>query len=200
MFTGIIQGLGKVRKVQSFPDHRRLVIRTPFSLKDTRPGDSIAVDGCCLTVTGIRGVSFFADVSPETLKRTTLGDFRAGLQVNLETALKFGRPLGGHVVQGHVDGVGLILSRRLVRTGRQKYLFLSIQVPSPLKKYLVEKGSVAVDGVSLTVNSVDSGLFQVCLIPHTQKGSALTGKKIGDKVNIEVDVLAKYLEQLIKKK
>src|SRR4030095_132411 len=142
MFTGIVQGLGKIRAIQSFPTHRRLLLMTPFSLKKSRPGDSIAVDGCCLTVTQIHGSTFAVDVSPETLKRSTLGSYRVGQTVNLERAMKFGESLSGHLVQGHVDGVGKIRNRRKVQAGKEEYLFLKIQMPPVLKKYLVEKGSI----------------------------------------------------------
>ena len=203
MFTGIIEGIGKIKKIENHPASRRLWIESPFSLSKEMLGASIAVDGCCLTLTQKNGKAFAADVSPETLGRTTLGSFESGMRVNLERPVRPASRMGGHFVQGHVDGVGVIRSRRATRAaGRSSrggnFILMSIQFPKQLGRYLVEKGSVAVDGISLTMNQIQGNQFQVCLIPHTQDQTALTGKKAGDRVNLEVDVLAKYIERLLK--
>jgi riboflavin synthase len=200
MFTGIIEGMGRVIRIQDLPGSRRIWIQTPFSISKEKKGDSIAVDGCCLTVTDKIGNSFSADVSPETLSRTTLGDLKKGTPVNLERPLKLQDRLGGHLVQGHVDGVGLLQTKREIKSRGQKYLLIEFKIPRPLRKYLVEKGSIAIDGISLTLNQVRVDSFSVCLIPHTRNHTALTAKKIGDRVNLEADILAKYLEQLMKPK
>lgn len=199
MFTGIIEGIGKIKKVEKLSSSRRLWISSSFSLSKEKLGASIAVDGCCLTLTQKNGKSFAADVSPETLRRTTLGDFKSGDSVNLERPLTLQARLGGHIVQGHVDGVGVIRSIRRVGAHGRATLQMFILFPKQLRKYLVEKGSVAVDGISLTVNRVKGNQLEICLIPHTQAQTALTAKKAGDRVNLEVDMLAKYLEQLIKR-
>ncbi|MFO1518430.1 MAG: riboflavin synthase [bacterium] len=199
MFTGIIEGIGRILKIENLPHSRRFWIESPFSLKNEKLGASIAVEGCCLTVTQKTARRFAADVSPETLKRTTLGSFKTGKGVNLERPVSLSTRLGGHLVQGHVDGVGTIQSKKRVKSGKEVYEVVQIQLPVGLKKYLVEKGSVAIDGISLTVNSVGKTSFTVCLIPHTQALTTLTAKKPGDRVNLEVDILAKYLEQLMKR-
>lgn len=200
MFTGIIEGIGKVQSLEKLKSSIRIWIEPPFSLSKEKLGDSIAVSGCCLTITGKRGKSFAADVSPETLSRTSLSDLKIGSLVNVERALKFGDRLGGHIVQGHVDGVVKLISRKELRSKKGKYLVLSFEIARNLRPYLVEKGSVTLDGISLTVNEVQARSFSVCIIPHTQDLTTLTGKKTGDIVNIEVDILAKYLEQLFVKK
>jgi riboflavin synthase len=200
MFTGIIEKTGKVVRIQDRPGSRRIRIQTPFSLSKEKEGDSVAVDGCCLTITRKSKNSFSADVSPETLSRTTLGSLKNGMRVNLERPLRLRDRLGGHLVQGHVDGVGLLRSKKEVKSRGQNYLQLEFKFPRSLRRYLVEKGSIAIDGISLTINQVRADSFFVCLIPHTQIRTSLTAKKIGDKVNLEVDVLAKYLEQLVKSK
>jgi riboflavin synthase len=198
MFTGIIEGIGKIRKVETLPSSLRIWVEAPFSLSRERKGDSIAVDGCCLTLTQKNGKTFSADLSPETLKRTTLGALQSGMRVNLERPLTLQARLGGHLVQGHVDGVGVIRSARRKGGRGRPSIEMSVQFPKQLQKYLIEKGSVAVDGISLTVNRIKGNLFELCLIPHTQKLTALTGKKPGDRVNLEVDMMAKYIEQLMK--
>src|SRR5262245_56810453 len=200
MFTGIIEGLGKVVRIQDRPNSRRIRIQTSFSLVKEKKGASVAVDGCCLTITEKNKNSFSADVSPETLSRTTLGRLKEGSRVNLELPLRLQDRLGGHLVQGHVDGVGLLRSQKEMKSRGQKYLRLEIRFPRFLRRYLVEKGSIAIDGISLTLNEIRADSFSVCLIPHTHNRTALTVKNIGDKVNLEVDVLAKYLEQLLKSK
>ena len=173
-------------------------IQSPFSLRGTKVGDSIAVDGCCLTATKVQKNVFSADISPETLRCTTLSDFKKGTPVNLELPLRLMDRLGGHLVQGHVDGVGKILSRKAVKAYPQSYLLLTIKVPKHLKMYMVEKGSVTVDGISLTINQVKGDEISLCIIPHTQKKTALTDKNPGARVNIEADILLKYLEKMAK--
>lgn len=198
MFTGIVEGVGSVRKTQSAKNHRRIWFRPPFSLKGTRLGDSIAIDGCCLTVTQIKGRDFSADISPETLDRTTAGTWQAGTRVNVERPLRVGDRLGGHLVQGHVDGVGKVLANRTVGTGAGQYVRLDIQLPVALTPFVLEKGSLAVDGVSLTVNDLKNGKISLCIIPHTQARTALTAKKAGARVNLEVDMMLKYIEKMLK--
>lgn len=199
MFTGIIEGLGKVRGLEKRQHSMRLWIEAPFSLTKDKLGDSVSVNGCCLTIKAKQGKRFAADVSPETLSRTSLGSLKEGGEVNLERALKFGARMGGHIVQGHVDGLAKLLSKKEARSGGEKYLVLDFQIARNLRPYLVEKGSVTLDGISLTVNRVRARSFSVCIIPHTQELTTLTAKKPGDNLNIEVDILAKYLEQLFKK-
>jgi riboflavin synthase len=197
MFTGIVEGVGTVQKQSSLSRNRRIWVRSPFSLKGTRTGDSIAVDGCCLTVTEMRGGSFSADISPETLSRTTLGELKTGSRVNLERPLRAGDRLGGHLVQGHVDGVGKILGKRTVHSGEGDYILMEVGVPEALRPYVLEKGSVAVDGISLTVNEAKRGRISLCIIPHTLRKTALTGKKAGARVNLEVDLMLKYIEKML---
>ncbi len=199
MFTGIIEGIGKIRSLEKFKRSLRIWIEAPFALNKEKIGDSIALNGCCLTITGKKGKQFAADISPETLKRTSLAFLEKGSSVNLERALKWGDRLGGHIVQGHVDGLAKVLARKELKSAKGKYLFFEFEIARNLKPYLVEKGSVTLDGISLTVNQLKGRGFSVCVIPHTQALTTLTAKKPGDNVNIEVDILAKYLEQLVKK-
>jgi riboflavin synthase, alpha subunit len=199
MFTGIIEGVGVIKSIEHFKNHTRISIQTPFSLRGTQLGESIAVDGCCLTVTRRQNKSFFADVSPETLERSTLGAFKTGRRVNLERPLRLMDRLGGHLVQGHVDGVGKLVSKRLVTSASAPYYIMEVQVPKHLQTAMVEKGSVAVDGISLTVNRAAGSKISLCIIPHTQGRTTLTEKEIGDKVNLEADILLKYLEKMLKK-
>lgn len=190
MFTGIVEGTGIVRAVQPGRDAVRLRIEAG---RDLRVGDSIAVSGACLTVTEIDGGTFDADVTPETLARTTLGGLRPGDVVNLERPVAVGDRLGGHVVQGHVDGVG-----RVVRRDPQgDAWWLEVDAPPAVARYIVEKGSVAVDGVSLTVAQRTGNRFAVCLIPHTVAVTTLGRLEAGAGVNLEADILAKYVERLL---
>ncbi len=195
MFTGIVEGVGEITSVHAQASHTKLAIRAPFSLKDTKVGDSIAIDGCCLTVTKKAGRVFQADISPETLRVTTLGKLVQGSKVNVERPLRVGDRLGGHWVQGHVDGVGKLESVKKVRAKPQNYFLLTVKVPKGLESYMVAKGSVTVDGISLTVNKVKSHLIELCIIPHTQHRTTLTGKKAGATLNLEADVLLKYIDQ-----
>lgn len=199
MFTGIIEGIGKVKSLEKLKSSLRIWIEAPFSLSKEKLGDSIALNGCCLTITGKKTKQFAADVSPETLSRTSLGFLKKGSPVNLERALRLGDRLGGHIVQGHVDGLSKILSKNELGKGKQKYLVFELEIARNLRPYLVEKGSVTLDGISLTVNRIFAQKFSVCVIPHTQALTTLTGKTRGDSLNVEVDILAKYLESLFKR-
>lgn len=194
MFTGIVEGTGVVRSVQPGPDSLRLRIEAEFDVRRLGTGDSIAVNGTCLTVTQVQGAAFDVDVTVETIARTTVGALRPGDVVNLERPVAVGDRLGGHIVQGHVDGVGRVIS--LKPQGDASWL--EIDAPSALARYIVEKGSVTVDGVSLTVARHTGGRFTVCLVPHTMAVTTLGRLETGAAVNLEVDILAKYVEQLLR--
>jgi len=194
MFTGIIEALGTVSSVDTASARTRLVIRSGEALTDARVGDSIAVNGACLTVVDLRNGAFATDLSSETLRRTTLRHLRPGDAVNLERPLRLDQRLGGHLVQGHVDGVGRITAIRPDGGGT----WMEITPPAELMRYLAEKGSVAVDGVSLTVAAIgDASAFAVALIPHTLAVTTLGRRGCGNEVNIEVDILSKYVERLL---
>lgn len=194
MFTGIIEEIGVVEAVEARQGGARLRLRAPLVVSDMAEGDSVSVSGVCLTAVGLRGDSFGADVSPETLKRSTLGGLRAGAMVNLERALKPSSRMGGHIVQGHVDGVGTIES--LEEAGGEGW-WLRVRVPDELDPYLVFKGSIAIDGISLTIAEVERGRVAVAVIPHTYEHTTLRMKRGGDGVNVETDVLAKYVEKML---
>lgn len=190
MFTGLIQEVGEVESVRPGGGGVDLTIRAPrLAAGGLVHGESIAVDGCCLTVVGQGPGTFTAQASPETLARTSLGDYKTGSKVNLERALALGDRLGGHLVLGHVDGVGTIASRR----DAGAYLELWFGVPTAMEPWLIEKGSVAVDGISLTVNALEPRRFSVMLIPETRGATALAGKAPGAKVNLEGDMIGKYV-------
>ncbi len=194
MFTGIIQAVGKIAAIESRGGDARLRIQSgKLDMAGVRLGDSIAVSGVCLTAVEHSASEFSADVSGETLSRTTLGHLRAGDPVNLEKALTLATPLGGHLVSGHVDGVGTVASRR--EDGRS--VRFGFRVPETLAKYIAEKGSICVDGVSLTVNAVQGAEFEVNLVPHTLQETTLHRLQAGTEVNLEVDILARYLERLM---
>jgi riboflavin synthase len=196
MFTGLIEEKGTITEVEDLGDSVRLTIRGPLVVSDAQHGDSIAVSGVCLTVMGQNADTFEADVMKESLDKTSLGDLRIGDEVNLERATKAGARLGGHIVQGHVDGTGRILDR----TPSEHWEVVRIALPPELAKYLVAKGSVTVDGTSLTVvDVVDASepWFSVSLIPTTLAETTLGTKGPGDRVNLEVDILAKYVERLL---
>lgn len=192
MFTGIIEGVGTVRTVKKKGDGLELEVSCDFDLERSNVGDSISVNGCCLTVTSRLGKSFWADVSGETTAVSTLGNIKVGDPVNLERALQVGSSLGGHIVQGHVDGIGQVVDIK-GHSGSMEY---RIEIPAQLFKYVVEKGSVAVDGVSLTVNRSENNQFSVTVIPHTKLKTTFSGLRIGDRVNLEVDIIGKYVEKL----
>lgn len=194
MFTGIITAVGTVVALQPGPGGARLHIATGvLDLSDVRLGDSIAVSGVCLTATALPGDGFWADVSRETLDCTTLGDCRPGATVNLEKALTLTSRLGGHLVSGHVDGIGLVTEWRPDGDSWR----LRIQAPEPLARYIAAKGSICVDGVSLTVNQVVGAAFALNIIPHTLQATTLYGYHTGRRVNLEVDLIARYLERLV---
>jgi riboflavin synthase len=194
VFTGIIQTTGRVAGVRARGAGARLAIATPRSLPGLALGESVAVNGACLTVVARRGREFTVDVSPETLRRTTLGALGAGTRVNLERALRVGDRLGGHIVQGHVDGVGTLESIR----PDGDWLVYRFRTPRGLAPYLVEKGSIAVDGVSLTVFACRGPAFAVALIPHTLAETTLGDRAPGDRVNLEADVLLKHIESMLR--
>jgi riboflavin synthase len=191
MFSGIVSAVGTVREARRAPGGLRIAVDAGgLGLGDVAVGDSIAVDGACLSVVARRGRTFHADVSRETLACTA--GFAVGARVNLEKALRAGDPLGGHLVSGHVDGVGRVA--RVERSGGNRVV--EIKAPKALARYIARKGSIAVNGVSLTVNAVDGAAFSVNLIPHTLRATHLGALRAGDRVNLEVDMLARYLERL----
>ncbi|AGZ44363.1 riboflavin synthase [Actinoplanes friuliensis] len=194
MFTGIVEELGEVvRLTDAGGDSAVLAVRGPVVTSDARHGDSISVNGVCLTVIdNVDGV-FTADVMGESLRRSSLGVLKAGSQVNLERAATVGTRLGGHLVQGHVDGVGAVIAREPA----DEWEVLRFSLPPELARYVVEKGSITVDGVSLTVMEVTADSFSVGLIPTTLKLTVLGAKSVGDPVNLEVDVIAKYVEKML---
>lgn len=193
MFTGIIEEIGIVKSIKS----KVITIEANKIFDDLKLGDSVAVNGTCLTVSSFEGKAspkiFNADITSETLSRTNLGDLKSGFKVNLERALTLNGRLGGHIVSGHIDGVGII--KNISKNAED--IELTIEVPPNLIKYIIEKGSVAVDGISLTVAKVNKNYFSVAIIPHTLKETILYYKKAGDKVNIENDIIGKYVEKLL---
>jgi riboflavin synthase len=193
MFTGLVEEQGTVVAIEPLGDSVRLTLRGPVVTADAGHGDSIAVNGCCLTVTDLDGDAFTADVMAESLNRTSLGDLGVGSAVNLERAAAVGDRLGGHIVQGHVDGVGQLLER----TPSKHWDVLRFRLPAELAKYVVEKGSITVSGVSLTVVEVTEDSFSVSLIPTTLADTTLGSLEPGDRVNLEVDIVAKYVERLL---
>lgn len=195
MFTGIIEEVGHVKSLRRGARSFTLEVEASLVLEDTRVGDSIATNGVCLTVTSLTGHGFTADVMPETVMRTALGELIPGSPVNLERALSLQTRLGGHIVSGHVDGTGRISDRRQDDTA----LWLTVECDSSLLRYIIQKGSITIQGVSLTVARVDDRSFAVSLIPHTQAATTLHQAKVGDLVNLENDVIAKYVEKLLGK-
>lgn len=194
MFTGIIQAVGEIAELQPSGGDIRLRVRSgKLNLAEVALGDSIATNGVCLTVTDLPGDGFWADVSSETLRLTTLGDLTPGSRVNLETSLTPSSALGGHIVSGHVDGMGEVLS--LARSGRAWHARL--RAPDELARYIAHKGSICVDGTSLTVNAVDGAVFELMIIPQTMAETVFGDYVAGSTVNLEVDVIARYLERLL---
>jgi len=193
MFTGIIEELGILQKINRGADSAQLVIGARNILEDIRVGDSIAVNGVCLTATAFSDRGFTADVMAETLARTDLGRLKPGSFVNLERSLRLGERLGGHLVSGHIDGTGTIVRQEK----HDIAVVVTIQAPAAVTRYLIEKGSVAVDGISLTVVEVAGGQFSVSLIPHTARNTTLGHKKIGHTVNLESDIIGKYVEKFL---
>ena len=193
MFTGIIEGQGILADMKSGGRTHQLIIAAEFDLSGTRIGDSIAVNGACLTVTQLQGKRFTADISPETVARTTFGTAVVGQKVNLERAMRLSDRLDGHLVSGHVDGIGRLESRSTVGNA----IVLAFSAPAELTSYMIPKGSVAIDGVSLTINKCDAAGFDVSIIPHTTKITTIGTKEIGGMVNIETDVIGKYVKQFL---
>jgi len=193
MFTGIVRERGRVAAIDGGSDGVRLRIEAPATARGAAVGDSVAVGGVCLTAVAVEGAELSFDAVPETLGRTALGRLRAGAEVNVEPALRAGEPLGGHVVQGHVDGVGSVRSVEPEGEGSRVWF----DAPPGVLRYCVEKGSVAVDGASLTVAALDDSGFAVALVPHTLAETTLGALEPGDAVNLEADVLAKYVERLL---
>ncbi len=191
MFTGLVSALGTLRSIRSAGTGRLLWINAPYTGLEL--GESIACDGVCLTVEAMDAAGFQVTAGEETLRRTTWGHRSVGQNVHLERALRLGDRLGGHIVQGHVDGVGVLRSL----TPQPGWLGIEIEAPSELARYIVAKGSICIDGVSLTVNSVEGSRFSVGIIPHTQTVTRLAALRPGDRVNLEVDLLAKYVERLL---
>lgn len=194
MFTGIVEEVGEVTAVQVQGDSCRLTVRGPAVTADAAHGDSIAVNGVCLTVVDVDSDAFTADVMAETLRRSSLRAAATGTPVNLERAVRLCDRLGGHLVQGHVDGTAAVLAV----TPQDHWTVLRVELPAGLDRYVVAKGSLAVDGVSLTVSAVADGAFEVSLIPTTLTGTTLGSRRPGDLVNLEVDVTAKYVEKLLR--
>lgn len=192
MFTGIIEEIGTVRRIEHGAKGARLTIQAKTVLEDTRIGDSIATNGVCLTVVSMTSDSFSADVMAESLRRSSLGTLQGGSSVNLERAMAANGRFGGHIVSGHIDGTGTIASQKR----EDNAVWVKIKTPAPLLRYIVEKGSIAIDGVSLTVAAVTDTDFSVSIIPHTGAQTILLGKKPGDPVNLECDVIGKYVEKL----
>ena len=193
MFTGIIEELGKVAAIEKQPDAIRLTIACGKVLSDLKRGDSISCSGTCLTAMEIDGSSFTADVMLETLKRSSLSEVKVGDVINLERAMQHETRFGGHIVQGHVDGVGEVISREK----SENWDWVRIRIPADLMKYVVMKGSITIDGISLTVNELGDDHIAVSLIPETLEVTTLGYKQPGDKVNVEADVLAKHIERLL---
>ena len=193
MFTGIIEGLGTITELRQSGQGKRLALEADFLLSNTKIGDSISVSGACLTVVAIEGKCIKVDVSPETLAMTTFGRSKIGDRVNLERALRLSDRIDGHLVSGHIDGMGTIKHKK--NTGNA--IIITIGVPESLSRYMIKKGSVAVDGISLTINNLGLDGFDVSIIPHTAKLTTIGFNKVGDLVNIETDMIGKYVERFV---
>lgn len=193
MFTGLIEEIGTIQSILKGTKSAKIVIQAKKVLEKVQLGDSIAVNGVCLTVTDFTSHSFAVDVMAETIGRTNLGDLTAGSKVNLERALRLGDRLGGHLVSGHIDGLGIIRDFKQ----EDNAVWVSISAPPEILKYIIEKGSIAIDGISLTVAYVDERVFKVSIIPHTKDVTTLLKKSPGDAVNLECDMIGKYIERFL---
>jgi riboflavin synthase len=194
MFTGIIEEVGTVASLERHPAGARLTIRASAVLEDTTPGASIAVNGVCLTAVLLTGDSFTSDLAPETLTRSNLGDLAAGSLVNLERPLSLGARLSGHMVQGHVDGTAEFVSLKELGDGNW---WLTLRVPDSLQRYMIHKGSVTLDGTSLTIAALEGRELAIAIIPHTYQNTAIRAYRAGTRINVEVDMIAKYVEKLL---
>jgi riboflavin synthase len=193
MFTGIIEGFGSISSIRSAGQGKRLAIEAEFDLDQTKIGDSLCVSGACLTAVKIDGRHFEVDISPETLQMTTFGHAKVGQRVNIERALRLSDRIDGHLVSGHIDGLGQLSKRETMSNA----IIVTIDVAESLARYMISKGSVAVDGISLTINACDAASFAVSIIPHTAKLTTIGFKNKGDPVNIETDMLGKYVERFM---
>ena len=193
MFTGIIEGFGNIAAIRSTGQGKRVAIDADFSLDQTKIGDSISVSGACLTAVKLENRRFEVDVSPETLNTTTFDKAKIGDRVNLERALRFSDRIDGHLVSGHIDDTGIIKQRETLSNA----VIVTVEVAESLTRYLIGKGSVAVDGISLTINRCDANSFSVSIIPHTAKLTTIGFKNMGDRVNIETDMIGKYVERFL---
>ena len=193
MFTGIIEDKGKVLRIEYRGQEKKLTIELPFYLTEVQLGDSINLNGVCLTVVKKKEQTIELDLSQETLQKTVLGELKEGDQVNLERALKLTDRFGGHIVTGHVYGIGVIVEKR----NERDFLQLRIRIPESASRYAVQKGSIAIDGISLTVNEYQGGEIEITLIPYTIEKTTLMDKEVGDRVNVEADILGKYVEKLL---
>jgi riboflavin synthase len=193
MFTGLAEGLGRIKRIRRMQDHMQVSVSPLFEMSECKLGDSVAVSGACLTVSHMEGDTVTMDVSGETLKRTTLGALKQGDLVNLERALRLSDRLGGHLVLGHVDGIGKIVKKE----ARNNSWALRTEIHDSLSPYIIEKGSIAVDGISLTINACGKMFFEVNIIPHTGAQTTLLKKDVGDPVNVETDLIGKYVEKLL---
>ena len=193
MFTGIIEDKGKVLRIEYRGQEKRLTVELPPHLTEVQLGDSININGVCLTIVRKQKRAIELDLSQETLQKTVLGELKEGIQVNLERALKLTDRLGGHIVTGHIDGIGVIAEKRKERD----FLQLEIRIPESVSRYVVQKGSIAIDGISLTVNEFLGAEIRMTLIPYTIEKTTLVDKRVGDRVNVEADILGKYVEKLL---
>jgi len=193
MFTGIIEGQGNIAAIRSSGQGNRVTIEADFSLDQTKVGDSISVSGACLTAVKIENRRFEVDVSPETLKTTIFDQAKVGDRVNLERALRFSDRIDGHLVSGHIDGTGTVKQREMLGNA----VIVTIEVAESLTRYMIAKGSVALDGISLTINSCNAGSFSISIIPHTAKLTTIGTKNRGARVNIETDMIGKYVERFL---
>lgn len=193
MFTGIVEGKGKILRVEYRGQAKRLTIELPFHLTEVQLGDSISINGVCLTIVEKEGQAISFDLSGETIEKTLLGELKEGDSVNLERALRLTDRLGGHIVTGHIDGMGVITEKRKERD----FINLKVKIPKSVSKYVVPKGSIAIDGISLTINECRGEEVRITLIPYTLEKTTLMDKRVGDRVNMEADILGKYVERLL---